>query len=220
LRDSLKNSLIKTLLYSTIVINFGDKMNRSILTILLFAAAIPTFADNKTSVELIVGKADQDTETGSTKITSGDDTSIGIRGSYFFNKNLAFELSYQSYGETDDVRVDSFGDTIHDKIKTTAFNLGLKGILPIENGFSIHGRLGLSSWDWELSSVDSSMPGFVFESDDNGTDFYYGLGLQFDIDDNFFAGAEYTIMELDVDVNSFSIDHKVSNLSAFVGYKF
>jgi len=145
---------------------------------------------------------------------------MGVRGAFQFNENFAVELSYQNYGEIDETFIDMYGDTINDTIQTTALNIGLKGIYPLQSGVSIIGRAGLSLWDYEIEETNSFYPGEVFTLDDDGNDFYFGIGAQYDINDQFFLNVEYTLLELDVSAPGGSFDHEVENFSVSAGVNF
>ncbi|AHK17771.1 porin family protein [Thalassolituus oleivorans] len=190
-----------------------------IVGVLLGSSALYASAENKMSAEILLGMADQELSTSGLS-TSGDDVSFGIRGAISLHKNVSAEISYHNYGEADDTYVDGFGDTINDKLTTTAFNLGVKGIFPLNNGLSLNARLGVSIWDSELKETDSSFPGQTFKADDDGTDLYYGVGAQYDINSNMYVGAEYTLTKMDISTDGISADLDVDNLSLSLGYKF
>ena len=193
---------------------------RSIIVgILLSSSAISAFAENSVSAEVLVGMADQEISNNGAS-SSGDATSFGVRSAISLNKNVSAEFSYHNYGETDDTYIDGFGDTINDQLKTTAFNLGIKAVLPLENGLSLNARLGVSFWDFEYEGTDSSFPGQVFKADDDGNDLYYGVGAQYDLNTNVYVGAEYTLSKLDVSTSGVTADLDVDNLSLYLGYKF
>lgn len=196
-------------------------MKKIILGILLTSCALPVLAESNFSGELLAGRAEQETSTDSFDWnTSGNDISLGIRAALKVNPNLAFELAYQDYGETDDTYTDLYGDTITDKVSSSAVNMGVKGIIPFEGGFSLHGRIGLSLWQAEIKETDSAFPGETFKADDDGSDLYYGLGLQYDISPEFVVGVEYAYTDMDVSIEGISVDHEVKNLSLSLGYKF
>ncbi|MBL0710025.1 MAG: outer membrane beta-barrel protein [Colwellia sp.] len=141
-------------------------MKKVVLSVLLMSSALPVMAESDFSAELLLGMADQELSAGG-QSTSGDDISFGIRGAYSLNENFSVEAAYQSYGETDDTYIDDWGDTINDKLSSTALNLGFEGILPLENGFSLNARVGISFWDAELKETDSSLPGETSKGDDS-----------------------------------------------------
>jgi opacity protein-like surface antigen len=186
-----------------------------IVGVLLGSSALYASAENKLSAEILLGMANQEISTSDTS-PSGDDISIGFRGAMSLHKNISAEISYHNYGEADDIHIDGFGDTINSKWTTTAFNLGAKGIFPLDNGVSLNARLGISIWDTELKFTDSSIPGQEFKAEDDGTDLYYGIGAEYDINSNMYVGAEYTLTKMNIS----TADSDVNNLSLSLGYKF
>lgn len=195
-------------------------MKKLMVGILLTACSIPVLAESKLSGELLLGKADQKSSISGFGSTSGDDTSIGVRGAYQLSNHFSLELAYHNYGESEESYIDEFGDRINDKVESTALNFGIKGTLPFDGGFAVYGRAGLALWDVKYSATDSSMPGEVLALDDDGNDFYYGVGVSYNFTNNFFIGAEYTVTEMDVSIFNVSIDHEVKNLSLSLGYRF
>ncbi len=174
------------------------------------------------SIELLSGLVEQESVVdgyGNTTLL-GYDTSFGIRAAYQLKKGFAFEVSYHDYGQSENVYVDSYGDLITDKVSTTAMNAGVKGVVPFDNGFSIHGRVGLSLWDAELEKTDTYYPGQLFKSIDAGSSLYFGAGLQYDITPDIVIGADYSITNMDILFFNSSIDHTVDDVSFSIGYKF
>ena len=193
-------------------------MKNVTLTILLASLSVPALADNKISAEFLIGNADQKGSIKNVGSTSGDDLSFGVRGSYSLNENISLEAAYHNFGQTDDSYVDEFGDTINDKISSTSINFGVKGIIPLESGFSLFGRIGLSLWDVEFEETDSAFPGEKFKADDDGDDIYYGVGVQYSISDQLKIGAEYSVIDMGAEIESISVDNEVKNLSLSLSY--
>lgn len=193
-------------------------MKRIAVGLLLAAASVSTQAESGASAELMVGLAEQTTDFDGYESTSGDDVSVGVRGIYSFNQNFALEVAFQDYGEIDDTYIDEYGDTINDRVATSALTAGMKGSIPLQSGLTLSARLGLASWDLDYRGTDSAFPGEIFSASDDGSDLYYGAGLQFDLNQVLYIGAEYTITEMGLSIAS--ADHEVSNLSIFVGYSF
>jgi len=194
-------------------------MKKVVLSVLLMSSVLPAMAENNFSAELLLGMADQELSANG-QSTSGDDTSFGVRGAYSLNENFSVEGAYQSYGETDDTYIDEFGDTINDKLSSTALSLGIKGILPLDNGVSLNARAGISFWDAEIKETDSAFPGETFKGDDNGNDLYYGIGAQYQINPQIFIGVEYTMTKMGISTEGVSADFDVKNISLSLGYKF
>lgn len=81
---------------------------------------------------------------------------------------LAFEANYVNFGNPDDtvggVKLKSEGDGF------TGFAVGLLALGPVD----LFAKAGVISWDAELSNPD-----FGARAKDDGTDFAYGVGVQF-----------------------------------------
>ena len=199
-------------------------MKKPVLAILLAITAIPAMAqDDAFSAEILSGTTEQEI-IGTFDRTKEDDTSFGIRGAYSINKNIALELAYMDHGETDDTYVGSrFGNIVDARISSRAVNLGVKGMMPFANGFSLHARSGISFWNATLKETSSFQPGITLRGDDSGKDFYYGIGAQYAINAIFTIGAEYTLSEYRFKPGSFSntdADMNVRTLALTAGFNF
>ncbi len=179
-------------------------MKKTALAILLASMAMPSFASVDTTAfsgEVLFGYANHD---ASGSPFSDSVFSYGIRGGYQVNENFAIEASYQELGEAED----SNGvNTL--KMDASALMLGVKGIYPLQNGFSVVGRLGLSSLTLDLSDSTGSIS-------DDGTELYFGIGAQYDINEQFYVGAEYTFVSADID----PIDYDIDNFTLSAGMRF
>ena len=94
---------------------------------------------------------------GTVDFADEEDTGWKILGGYQLNRNFAAELGYGTLFDKDGVEV-------------TAWDLVGVGILPLNNQFSVYGKLGFAMWEAEGpgGSVD-------------GTDLTYGVGAQYDL---------------------------------------
>jgi OmpA-OmpF porin, OOP family len=108
--------------------------------------------------------------------TSGDcnvpscddkDTSYRVFGGYQFNRNLAVEAGYAPLGEVS-------GGNLN--LETNAWDLVGVGIWPLNQQFSIYGKLGFYNAEAKLSGPVSGKK--------TTTDLTYGLGGQFNISRN------------------------------------
>lgn len=195
-------------------------MKKIIFGTMLGLASLSTYAnDGSFTAELLVGTTNQDVEGD-----DGDDTSLGLRGVYNINSNAGIEASYQNYGEADYSYIDSFGDTINEKTSSDSINIGIKGILPFENGFALNARLGIAFWNVDAEITDSSVPGVTFSGAGSGNDIYYGIGGQYSISDKAVIGLEYTMAEFGVspdgDLQGVSVDVDLSTFALSVGLNF
>ncbi|NRA55496.1 MAG: porin family protein [Gammaproteobacteria bacterium] len=197
-------------------------MNRKILGALLASTTFTSFADNGISAQVLLGSATQATRISTAEINplSNNDVSIGIRAAYTLNKNISFEALYQNYGVADSSLVDASNDNIRHKINSSAFNFGVKGVIPFDYGLSLNGRFGISFWDAKIQTTDSAAPGEVFKSDDTGSDIYYGLGIDYRMSQNVRLGIEYIITDMNATWYSVDVENKVKNLSFSIGYYF
>ena len=195
-------------------------MKRVLIGSLLCLSSTSIFANDRYfSGEILLGSTDQEVNGD-----SGSDTSFGLRGTYNINPNVGVEFSYQNYGEADWTYIDGFGDTINEKTASDSLNLGIKGVLPLQNGFSLNARLGIAFWNVDVDITDSSLPGQTFSGDDSGNDIYYGIGGQYTINEKFIIGIEYTLSEFGVslggDLDGISADLELNTLAVTVGQKF
>jgi len=94
-----------------------------------------------------------------------DDSSaaIGLFGGYHLNEVLAVEAAYNDFGKAEKSGV---------KEEASAFSLGMLGKLPVKTDLTLFGKVGLSAWNNDISTVSSS---------DSGTDVYFGIGADYDI---------------------------------------
>ena len=142
------------------------------------------------------------------------DTTIKLFLGNRINENIAIEGFYADLGERSASAsgFDDFGDFISADAKADAatFGVAILGIIPVNEKFSIFGKLGMHRWesDSKFSYTDSCCGGINNESysdDDSGSDIVYGLGLTYDIG-RISLRAEYDNYEVDDDdVNTLSI---------------
>ena len=199
----------------------------AIVAVAFAATALPAAADNGFSAEFLLGSADQEF-TASDSVDSiklsDNSTSYGLRGVYQFNDYFGVELSFQESGEGKESFIDEFDDTIGTEFETQQINVGVKGMIPLEGGFSLVGRLGLSAWDFDAAVTDSSIPGEVGKLSDSGSDLYYGVGGQYRFSDTLYVGLEYTMLNFDLDLGDatdpFRAEHDVNSIMLSVGWTF
>lgn len=160
------------------------------------------------TAELVLGSAKQDLDVGALSV-DGNDLSFTARLSFNLNENVALEGGYWYAGEADDaiggVKLASDVD---------ALMIGGKAILPINEKVSFIGRAGFAAWDQELSTSGGQF------ADGDGTDPYFGLGLELSITDDFIIGAEYTYLEFDGRIDQFKLETEIQQFAVFAGMRF
>lgn len=198
-----------------------------ILAVAVATTASPAVADNGFSAEFLLGSADQELTVSdsvdSIKL-SDNSMSYGVRGVYQFSDYFGVELSYQESGEAEKSFIDEFDATIRTVFETQQINVGVKGMIPLEGGFSLVGRLGLSSWDFDAALTDSDFPGVVDTLSDSGSDLYYGIGGQYRFSDTLYVGLEYTMLNFDLGLGDATdpvrAEHDVNSIMLSVGWTF
>ena len=154
-------------------------------------------------------KVDIDT-TGTAPGTTVDDKDTSFRafGGYQINKHFGVELGYAALGEASG-NEPGFGSFT---VEAKAFDLVAVGTLPINDKFSVLGKIGLYKGDLDASdSTGASLS-------ESSTDLTYGIGVQYNFNKNLGIRAEWqqykgmgnqdTIGESDVDVMSIGVIYR------------
>lgn len=108
------------------------------------------------------------------------DTAFKIFGGYQINRNFAAELGYADLGK---VKAEALGLT--EEVKSTAWDLSLIGSYPINEQFSVFGRLGFYMADVKDDT------NFGFSASNSNSDLTYGLGARYDVTQNLGLRAEW-----------------------------
>ena len=120
--------------------------------------------------------------------TDDSDSGFKIFGGYQFTKNWGAEAGYVDFGKA---QVTGFGD-----IGITALTFAGTGTLPLNEKFSLLGKLGLAMWDASGSA----------SSGNDGTDLFYGIGARYNFNKNLSVQVEYEMLDTDTDsVNMMSV---------------
>ncbi|MDW7748882.1 outer membrane beta-barrel protein [Halomonas sp.] len=152
--------------------------------------------------------------------TDDSDTGYKLFAGYQFNPNFAVEASYLDFGEfTADAAITDGVNVASESVKAEAegFGFALVGKLPIQNGFSVHGKLGMIAWDGDAyDTVKVNGQTFIdTKLSADGTDPFYGIGAEYEID-RIMMRAEYERYDLSDSGEDFEIDL----FSASIGYRF
>ena len=105
-------------------------------------------------------------------------------------------MGHNKYGNLDGFDIDEFGDAVIDKIESSSSTVGIKGLLPLFDDFSVFARLGIANWDFEASSTNSSLPNELVLIKGDGNDIYYGVGAEYRIYETFSIGIEYSVIDM------------------------
>lgn len=126
---------------------------------------------------------------GALGLTSCDDSDTGwkIFGGYDLTENFAIEAAWADLGE-----MTASAPGVSGGIEGKGFIMDVKGTLPLADQFGIFAKLGFIMWDAEGSGALSGL-------DDDGTDFAYGFGAQYMINEQFGILGEWERFDFDGD---------------------
>ncbi|HSA88319.1 MAG TPA: outer membrane beta-barrel protein [Burkholderiales bacterium] len=145
-----------------------------------------------------IGQSDVDDEITTGLIDSGSvdgkDSAWKIFGGYMFNRHFGIEAAYINAGEVSYSGTFSGFPVTGGKVELTAFNVSVLGNLPINEQFSVFGKVGLFSWEAEASDITG---GFPFSGSEDGTDISFGVGVGYNFTPNFGVRAEYELFQTD-----------------------
>jgi len=174
------------------------------------AVSLPAVADSNWYAGVGIGKAEADVSdssvsqrllgaaaTGITSSVDDGDTAYKVTVGYNYNKYFSVEGGYINFGNFD---IDASGSDLGQPIvgsfdaDTDGFSIAAVGKWPIANQFSLIGKVGAYYWnsDVDVNVVQSGVPVATASVDDDGTDFFYGVGAQYDFN-KFSVRAEYEI---------------------------
>jgi len=194
----------------------GSLMLAGVLGVCLILAVTSTAqaAGNNWYAGAGIGSADTDASSsdydndlaglGYTTASDVDDTDTGWKlfGGYEFTENWAIEGAYVDLGDvTSDTVVNDGPDdwTPRDFVKAATnehpysvdgFTLAGKGTWPINDQFSIFGKLGVFVWEADID-VDCRGCGASNSDDESGTDWTGGVGASYDFSNNIGVRIEY-----------------------------
>lgn len=176
---------------------------------------------------LSLGQSDYDVSTsdfddGGVISGSVDETDTGMK--LFFgnrvNENVSIEFGYLDLGEATlegvsdgtgffwfpgDISADVEGDGIH---------LAILGNIPVSDRFELMAKAGFLMWDLSIDLTDSW--GTV-SADEDGTDLFFGVGLNYAITDKVSIRGEWELYTVDIGASE-EID--INLLSAGVTFRF
>jgi hypothetical protein len=98
--------------------------------------------------------------------------------------------------------------------------VGLKGSITLNRMVSLIGRIGIAMWELDFTETDSAFPGDIFRDKDEGTDTYFGVGLQMNLDNNFILSIEYTELDFSPALGAVNTGHNIENVSLSAGFRF
>jgi OOP family OmpA-OmpF porin len=140
---------------------------------------------------------------------SSDDNDVGWKlfAGYQFHRNWAVEGTYYDLG-----RFDASGFVTASpatpasvSVKVKGWGLAAVGILPLQQNFSLFGKLG---GFWSDSSASASVGGFRAAVDDSNSDWLGGIGVMYNFSRNLGVRAEAEFIGSDVQFYSIGLQFK------------
>lgn len=129
------------------------------VALLLAVVALPAYAAEKGTYAGIKAGSNH---AGFNALTDSTDTAYGVLLGYQYNRNFAVEGEYTDLGR--------FTTAAGVTGKSDAWGLSALGIMPLQNRFSVFGKLGIARSGTSTSAATG----------DNRTAATYGLGGQYD----------------------------------------
>lgn len=209
---------------------------RALVIASILLIAMPAVAAGKFAGEILIGDSDQAltasahsvSDEGESRpaggVSLGSHTdSYGVRASYQPFKFVAVELGYQQYGKFSEGAGYS-----NLRLEADSINLGIKGILPLSDIYSLNARVGFAHWDMNSRSNDPNPNNDINRFSGQGNDPYYALGADYQINDNLFVGLNYSVVTMkwgwsdDMPSSTFAVDfeHKIKNIALSLGLRF
>ncbi|NNM82999.1 MAG: porin family protein [Burkholderiales bacterium] len=133
------------------------------VALLTTIAASPAFAAEGFYVGGTLGSA-RISNFGATPLTKSSDTVYGGLLGYQINQNFGVEASFTGIGRFNTALISGKGD---------AFTIAAIGMLPVANGFSLYGKLGMASSKTKVSDPTLTVQGA------SRTAATYGIGVQY-----------------------------------------
>ncbi|SRR5579883_96101 len=132
--------------------------------------------------------------TGTSNFSSNDRGIAGqIFGGYQFTQNFAAELGVTKFSNATQKVTGSVAGvalpTIKGTVKTSAVDLVAKGMLPLQNGFGLYGKLGVA---YLMASADVKAEGLGSASASQHNLYpTFGVGASYDINQNLVADVSW-----------------------------
>ncbi len=206
----------------------------------LVAAIVSLFATNVYAagegafVEAGVGNTTFKTTNTSGWTLDNKDTSYSILGGYMFSPNVGVEGGYLNLGKesgsiTGTVSGNAYGKllvvtgTVNVTGDSKGWLIGVRGNLPINDQFSVNGRVGLYTWDSDVkvsANAAGTWGGTAFAANASvtqnysKTDTYLALGAKYNVNKQLSFGLDYFHVKLT------DLDTKADNVALSIAYKF
>jgi OOP family OmpA-OmpF porin len=133
--------------------------------------------------------------TGLTSSLDDSDTAFKLHAGYQFNRNFALEGGYLNLGKAN-YSARFTGGTASAELKTDGWSLSAVGILPLNEQFSLFGKLG-AAYNTVKVNIAATGPGGNAAVSDKDSDVgaVYGLGASYNLTKQIALRAEYEVYD-------------------------
>ena len=187
------------------------------LLILLFTFSLLGLQSVKSEEAYIgIDYLNNEIDTGITNISSTldeKDSGYSIYAGLPMSDTMDIEVSYNDFGEASlsgvsgnqfslDGTTYEFNATATLAVKASSIGVAAKQKVELSEGVMLYGKVGIHQWDSELSIASTTA---TANADENGTDVFYGAGLELSIS-NLKGRIGYSLYDLDgEDIDSLNI---------------
>ena len=187
------------------------------LLILLFTFSLLGLQSVKSEEAYIgIDYLNNEIDTGITNISSTldeKDTGYSLYAGMPMSDTMDIEVSYNDFGEASlsgvsgnqfslDGTTYEFNATATLAVKASSIGVAAKQKVELSEGVMLYGKVGIHQWDSELSIASTTA---TANADENGTDVFYGAGLELSIS-NLKGRIGYSLYDLDgEDIDSLNI---------------
>ena len=187
------------------------------LVILLFTFSLLGLQSLKSEEAYIgIDYLNNEIDTGITNISSTldeKDTGYSLYAGMPMSDTMDIEVSYNDFGEASlsgvsgnqfslDGTTYEFNATATLAVKASSIGVAAKQKVELSEGVMLYGKVGIHQWDSELSIASTTA---TANADENGTDVFYGAGLELSIS-NLKGRIGYSLYDLDgEDIDSLNI---------------
>ena len=178
---------------------------RKVLAVIAASGAIAysPFALSEGFVELGIGQATYDLEVEGASVDDKD-TTFAVSGGWMFHPMIGAEVGYRNLGEVAATATGP-GGTARVVVEVDGFMIGGVGRIPVgPQGLEIVPRVGLFMWDLKGRATLNGVP--LDSADDDGTDVYFGVGVQYAFTRRVHLGAHWARFDIGGDnVDAFEL---------------
>jgi len=140
---------------------------------------------------------------GQTDYEGEDATSFRLFAGMPVNESFSIEGAWINQGEASESGFDPFFGQYKAELEASGIQISGLGSIPLQDKLSLYGKVGLYLWDVDLSFTDNTG---TFSGSDDGSDIFFGFGLNFIINDQLVLRGSYDLISIDIGGESFDAD--------------